>query len=128
MILTINGDEWRVERVAWDAPALVDRTGALCVATTDPRSMTIYLADWLEGDFLARVLIHEMTHATMWSYGLVERLRRMARDGEAISLEEWVCNLVADYGLGIFDNAAKVLGPNAIDAIPPILANVLESQ
>lgn len=121
MIFASNGDEWRVLRVAWDDPVLVDRTGSLCVATTDPKTMTVYVADWLEGSFLARVLIHEMAHATMWSNGLVSQLRRMVEPSRWVEAEEWVCNFIADYGTEVYENAAKVLGCKAIDCIPAMM-------
>lgn len=122
MIFTVNGDEWRVERVAWDDPVLYDRTGSLCIATTDPHTMTVYLADWLDGSLLARVLIHEIAHATMWSNSLIRELRKMVNPEHWIEAEEWVCNFIADYGMGIYDNAAKVLTGKAIDCIPSVMA------
>lgn len=125
MIFTSNGDDWRVERVAWDDPVLIDRTGSLCVATTDPKTMTVYIADWLNGSFLARVLIHEMAHATMWSNGLIPELRRMVSPEHWIEAEEWVCNFLADRGLGIYDEAAKILGGRGIDCIPPVLESLV---
>lgn len=119
MIFAVNGDEWRVERVAWDSPVLVDRTGHLCIGVTDPKTMTVYLADWLEGELLARVLIHEMAHATMFSFGLIPELRRMVKPDKWIEAEEWICNLIADYGLNIYTDAARILG--AIDCVPPAM-------
>lgn len=118
MIFTSNGESWRVERVAWDDPVLVDRTGHLCIGVTDPKTMTVYLADWLDGELLARVLIHEMAHATMWSNGLIRDITKMAMPDKRIQLEEWICNFMADYGMGIYQNAAKTLTGKAIDCIP----------
>lgn len=125
MIFTANGDEWRVKRVAWDDPVLVDRTGSLCIATTDPKTMTVYLADWLEGSLLARVLIHEMAHATMWSNGLIPKLRSMVKPENWIEAEEWVCNFLADYGMKIYNDAAQVLSGKAIDCIPPAMESLI---
>lgn len=124
MIFTVNGDLWRVDRVAWDDPVLYDRTGSLCVATTDPHTMTVYIADWLDGSMLARVLIHEMAHATMWSNGLINEVRKMTSPEHWIELEEWICNFIADYGVEVYENAAHVLGCRAIDCIPSIMASV----
>ena len=124
MIFTVNGDEWHVKRVALDDPVLVDRTGSLCIATTDPRTMTVYIADWLDGSLLARVLIHEMSHATMWSNGLITQLRRMVSPEHWIEAEEWICNYIADYGITIYNDAAKVLSGKAIDCIPSVMASL----
>lgn len=118
MIFAVNGDEWRVKRVSWDDPVLIDRTGSLCIATTDPKTMTVYLADWLEGSLLARVLIHEMAHATMWSNNLIADIRKMVKPENWIQAEEWICNFMADYGMKIYSDAAKVLSGKAIDCIP----------
>lgn len=122
MIFTVNGDDWRVSRVVWDDPVLVDRTGSLCIATTDPKTMTVYLADWLEGSLLARVLIHEMAHATIWSNGLISKIRRMVNPEHWIEAEEWICNFMADYGMKIYNDASVVLGGKAIDCIPSSIA------
>ena len=125
MIFTANGDEWRVDRVQWNDPVLVDRTGSLCIGVTDPKTMTVYLADWLEGSLLARVLIHEMAHATMWSNGLISQLKSMVNPEHWIEAEEWICNFMADYGMGIYQNAAKVLTGKAIDCIPSMMESLI---
>lgn len=125
MIFTTNGDDWRIVRVAWDDPVLVDRTGHLCIGVTDPHTMTIYLADWLDGELLARVMIHEMAHATMWSNGLIPKLRRMVSPENWIEAEEWICNFLADYGLSIYDGASKALGGRAIDCIPEVMRSLI---
>ena len=124
MIFAVNGDEWHVERVAWDDPVLVDRTGHLCIGVTDPKTMTVYLADWLEGSLLARVLIHEMAHATMWSNGLIADLGKMVKPEKRVQAEEWICNFMADYGMKIYNDAAKVLTGKAIDCIPSVMASL----
>lgn len=124
MQFTSNGDVWQVRRVAWDDDALIDRTGELRVATTDPRTMTVYLADWLEGSMLARVLIHEMAHATMWSNGLIADIRKMVQPEHWVDMEEWICNFLADYGWEVYQNAAHVLGCKAMDCIPAMMQSV----
>lgn len=125
MIFSSNGDEWRIQRVAWDSPVLVDRTGHLCIGVTDPHTMTIYLADWLEGELLARVMIHEMAHAVMWSNGLIAELGKMVKPDKRIEAEEWVCNFLADYGMTIFEGASKVLGGKGIDCIPQMMRSLI---
>lgn len=97
---------------------LVDRTGARTVATTDPLTHCIYLSDDLGGEFLFRVLVHEIGHAAMVSFGLLADIRRMVKPSYWIEAEEWACNLIADYGLAIFESAYEVLGKNAIIVIP----------
>lgn len=72
------------------------------VATTDPSSHTIYLSSDLSGDFLERVLTHELTHCALFSYGLLIELHRMVEPIFWIEMEEWVCNLIANYGNDVF--------------------------
>ena len=84
---------------------LIDRTGSLRVATTDPRTHTIYLSRSLQGDFLKTVFLHELGHAIMISYGLLEELHRMVIPKYWIECEEWICNFLADYGPIIFQLA-----------------------
>lgn len=122
---TLNGDVWRVRRVNGRSDALIDRTGSLRLATTDPDTMTIYLSDRLSGSMLARVLIHEMGHAVMWSYDLTRELHRMVRPEHWVEAEEWVCNLIADYGLTVFNSAARVLGNRAITCVPDSMARLV---
>lgn len=115
---TLNGDTWRVRVVDGSSDALIDRTGSLCLATTDPETMTVYLSDQLRGQLLTRVLIHEIAHCVMYSYGLDSQLRRMVKRRYWVEAEEWVCNFIADYGMAVFNSAAKVMGRRALACIP----------
>lgn len=99
MILWLNGVPWHVQRVGRDSPALLDRTGRRALATTDPRSRLICVADGLSPDRLAHVMAHEVTHACMVSYGMLDEVREFSRDH--VMAEEWACNLVADHGAEI---------------------------
>lgn len=82
---------------------LVDRTGSKRVATTDPSTHTIYLSSDLSGDFLERVLTHELTHAAMHSFGMLTRLHQMVQPIFWIEIEEWICNLLANQGDYIYE-------------------------
>ena len=99
-------------------PILVDRTGSLTVAVTDPDTMTIYLSNQLSGSFLNRVLIHELGHCVMYSYGLVNEIHRMCKKRYWIEMEEFCANLLADYGNQVFGLAYAILGNKAIHIIP----------
>lgn len=107
MILWFNGIPWHVQRVGRDSPALVDRTGKRALATTDPRSRLICVADGLSPDRLEHVMAHEATHACMVSYGMLDDVREFSRDH--VRAEEWACNLVADHGAEIMAATAKSL-------------------
>lgn len=104
--------------VPYSSPYLIERTGTRTVATTDPQTRTIYLLDTLNGDFLNTVLIHELGHVVMFSYGLLNDIHRAVRREDWIDAEEWVCNFIADYGIRIFSIVSLVLGENALVYIP----------
>lgn len=106
----MNGYFWRVLRVPPESPLLVDRTGRTCLATTDPKTQCIYLSEELEGSFLRTVLLHEMGHCVMISYGLILAIRAKLPKSLWVEAEEWCCNLIADYGEEIFSKADKILG------------------
>lgn len=114
----MNGYSWRVCYVDADDPMLVDRTGRVTVATTDPGTLTVYILRDLDGAFLSRVLIHELGHCAMFSFGLLDDIRRMVHPRYWLEAEEWVCNFIADYGMTIFDTAYAILGDRAMAVVP----------
>lgn len=107
MTLWLNGVPWHVQRVGPDSPALIDRTGKRALATTDPRTRLICVADGLSPERLAHVMAHEAAHACMVSYGMLDEVREFSRD--PVRAEEWACSLVADHGAEIMAAAAGVL-------------------
>lgn len=113
----MNGLVWHVMRVPKRSPLLVDRTNKLRVATTDPKSRTIYLSDQLSGEFLITVLLHELGHVVIFSYDLTDDIRRMVHPDYWIEAEEWICNFVADYGRKIFAASYSVLGDAVWDLV-----------
>ena len=115
---TMNGYSWRVCFVDSDDPMLVDRTGELTVATTDPETLRVYISNSLDGSFLTRVLVHELGHCAMFSFGLLDDIHRMVHPRYWIEAEEWVCNFIADYGMKIFSVAYSILGERAIEVVP----------
>lgn len=125
MIFYMNGYLWRVEFVSPDSDLLVDRTGTLTVATTDPTTHRIYLSNTLEGEFLIRVLVHELGHSVMVSYSLLDDIHRMVYPNHWIEAEEWVCNFIANYGWQIFTTAYLILGYEAIDILPNELERLI---
>lgn len=114
----MNGDSWKVELVSPYDKRLVDRTHVLTVATTDPSSLTVYVSETLQGNFLMMVFIHELGHCAMYSFGLLEEIHRMAKPKYWIKMEEFICSFLADFGLSIFKTAYSTLGYNAWKLIP----------
>lgn len=99
----MNGYRWNIAEVAPSSRFLVDRTGKLTVGTTDPFMLTIYISNDLSGKFKSRVIVHELAHALMLSYYLVDDLHSVVRRERWFEAEEMLCNLIADYGWKIFD-------------------------
>lgn len=114
----MNGYSWEVIVVDPHDPMLVDRTGVLTVATTDPMTYHVYLSSSLSGDFLTRVFIHELGHCALYSFNLLDDIHRMTYPKYWIEAEEWVCNFIADYGLKIFNVSYSVLGDRTWLYIP----------
>ncbi len=106
----MNGYLWHVKFTNPYDQKLVDRTRNLRVATTDPNDLCVYLSEELEGDFLIRVLVHELAHCTMISFNLIEEIHRMVYPEYWIEAEEWVCNFIADYGMQMFKIAYSIIG------------------
>lgn len=121
----MNGDIWHVQFVDPASPKLVDRTRTYRLATTDGDSGYIYLSNTLSGDMLNRVLIHELGHCAMFSFGLLDDIHRMVNPKHWIEMEEWVCNFIADYGYMIFSLAYVVLGDDAWICIPTELERLI---
>lgn len=114
----MNGDSWEVRFVGANSPMLVDRTNKLTIATTDPETMTVYLSNRLQGDFLMTVFIHELGHCALYSFGFLDRIRKWVKPEYWIKMEEFICNFLADYGMSIFKIAYKTLGYDAWKIIP----------
>ena len=114
----MNGLHWNVRWTNPNDPILIDRTLTKTVAVTDPDTMTIYLSNQLRGSFLNRVIIHELGHCVMYSYGLVNEIHRMCKKRYWIEMEEFCANLLADYGNQVFWLAYVILGKKAIHIIP----------
>lgn len=120
----MNGYLWKVEYVDSTDPMLVDRTGRRTVATTDPDRLTVYLSKELSGDFLIKVVLHELGHCAMHSFGLVDDIHRMVYPDKWIEAEEWVCNFFADYGFRIFATAYDIVGIDALNYIPAEIGKI----
>ena len=114
----MNGLRWRVRFTYPTDPVLVDRTGNLTIGVTDSATMTIYLSNKLRGEFLNRVLIHELSHCVMYSYRLIDSIHRMCKRKYWIDMEEFCANLLANYGNQVFGLTYSILGDEAIHIVP----------
>ena len=50
-------------------------------------------------DYDIRVLIHEICHCVLYSYGLLYDIHKAVKKDYRILAEEWICNFLYDYGL-----------------------------
>lgn len=115
---SMNGYIWHVQFVEANSPMLVDRTGTRTVATTDVRTLTVYVVEGLTEDFLAHVLLHELGHCALFSFNLLNEIHRMVIPKYWVEAEEWICNFIADYGYHIFDSMFHIMGYDAWKCVP----------
>lgn len=87
-MFNINGVEWWILAVPPFDGTLYRSDGSLSVAACDNATKTIYINNTLDGDFLRKVLCHEIVHAAMFSYNVIV----------SIEQEELLADLIATYG------------------------------
>ena len=114
----MNGLRWKVRFVDSDNDILIDRTLAKTVGVTDPDTMTIYLSNELRGSFLTTVVLHELSHAMMISYGYLEQIHRYCKKRYWVDMEELIANLIAQQAKEIFQRAYDIVGDEAIRFVP----------
>ena len=117
----MNGFHWNVRWTDPTDPILVDRTNVLTCAVSDPETMTIYLSNKLCGEFLTRVVLHELSHAMMYSYHYLDEIHRYCKKRYWIDMEELIANLIADRAYEIFQRAYDIVGDDAIRFVPYML-------
>ena len=115
----MNGDLWRVRFVSPNDNVLIDRTGKRTLAVSDYSTMIISIANNLHGELLNRVFVHELGHCVMFSYGLLTDLHRMIKKRYWVDAEEFVCNILADYGQLVIGTARDILG-NQFTYVSPV--------
>ena len=108
--MVINGETWKVLRVGGEDPRLVDRTGRLRLATTDPETRTIHISSDLTPPLLDQVVLHEVAHAITVSWDMLGRLRAGIPPDSWVHVEEWSAKLVEDHALEAVEKASQILG------------------
>lgn len=95
----INGIKWNVCFVNCDNPILYDYiNNVFSVATTDLLTHTIYISNEIYGNFLYKVLKHEIYHCYEFS---------MTYDFPTY-YEEIIADFIANYGEELIDIAQNV--------------------
>ena len=98
----INGITWYMIRVRSDSPMLMRSDGSITVGMGDRESQIIYISNALHGRFLRKVLLHQICHSAMFSYGI----------DMSVDQEELFCDLLSTYGdeiIAITDSVFKAL-------------------
>lgn len=106
----INGELWAIKRVSPDNPFLVDRTGTMRIATTDPSTRTIYLSSDVNPPLLDRVLLHEVAHAITISHGLLPPLRHSIPEDMWVPVEEWSASFMERHAIEAVMLTSQSLG------------------
>lgn len=99
-MVLINGILWYIFYVPWNDRNLYREDGSLTIGMCDNNTRTIYICNSLDDMLMKKVLCHELTHASMFSYGVY-----LTRDQE-----ELVADLLSTYGEEIIDKANLIFG------------------
>lgn len=108
--LIANGQVWKVILVNPNDPRLIDRTGTLRLATTDPATKTVSISAELSPPMLDKVLLHEAAHVMTMAYGLLDQLRSFLPEELWVPVEEWSARLLEDYGVESTLISSEALG------------------
>ena len=84
----INGIQWTISRVPSGSTFLMRSDGSETVGVTDWNNRTIYLNKRLKGEFLRKVLAHELCHVFCFSYSI----------HMPIEQEEYMADWISLYG------------------------------
>lgn len=87
-MFVINGVAWEIVFVPAGSEKLRRSDGSVTCGVTDWNDKAVYLSNALYGDFLERVLCHELTHTVCFSWGI----------SIPIETEEWLCSFMSEHG------------------------------
>lgn len=91
----INNTIWSLQFVKPNSEKLMRSDGSFTVGCTDANDYTIYIADNVSGNFLHKIITHELCHAYFISYDVYM----------PIYIEEIICDTVSKYGRQIVDSS-----------------------
>ncbi len=98
----INNIWWQVVYVPPLSNSLLRSDLTRTVGVTDLSKGKIFISDALRGEFLRKVIIHEVCHAAMFSRGV----------SVSLEIEEMICDFIATHGdevIGIADDIFRVI-------------------
>ena len=94
----INNIYWKLAFVEPNYPLLIKYDGNYSIGACDNLTRTIYINNTLTGNLLKKVLCHQLTHAAMFSYGVMLSLQQ----------QELVADLISTYGEEIIYTTNKI--------------------
>lgn len=97
-MFNINGIRWYVKFTNPKDKIFWTERKEYTVGVCDDLTKTIYLSNSLRGNFLKKVLCHEIVHAAMFSYSIKLNY----------SQEELLADLIATYGEEIISITNKI--------------------
>lgn len=98
-MFTINGTAWRIVFLPQSDDIFRRSDGSRTVGVSDNTVKTVFLSDLLNGDFLRKVLCHEIVHCFCFSYDLEI----------PIETEEIIADFVATYGNDIIRLTSEIM-------------------
>lgn len=107
-----NNIVWNIYTVGNDNKILYRSDGTRTIGVTDRKSHSIYIARSLRGELLKKVLLHEITHAAVFSYGIYLSLDQ----------EEKLCNFVATFAPDIVSITEGTIKAATIATAGPVTA------
>lgn len=108
--LVIRGSVWRVARVSPGNPFLIDRTGVLRIATTDPVGKVIRISYAVPASLFDQVYIHEAAHAMMIEAGITDVLWQVTEERRQVLTEEMLAWFLEHHAIEVIDAVSQSLG------------------
>lgn len=111
--IRIGNEIWRVIQVPPGHPSLLDRTNTTRLGTSDPVTRTINISSAVMPPLLDKVLLHEMAHAMMSSFKLLDIMPLELHD----EADETIAQFFENHAVDMIVTASEALGrPLCIDS------------
>ena len=99
MTFYMNNYRWEVVTVSSTSKWLRRSDGVLTLGVTDCNEMIVFISQHLRGSLFRKVLLHELTHAWMFSYDYKLPIEQ----------EEFVCDFLASNAEDIIAKADEII-------------------
>ena len=83
----MNGKVWQIKYVEPYSDMLRRSDGSYTVGMCDNNTQVVYISNNIQGCFLRKVLLHEVTHSAIFSYGI----------DMSVEQEEILCDFLATF-------------------------------